>query len=101
MDSSAKIRKQELKADLHRQYLAFAGDLAKNPVLELLVGYALIQYLNENPKDHPYINGWLEKQGLELALVGAISIQQLAPALPYLGGAVSSTIGTVKALAIK
>lgn len=78
-----KIARLNAKRDRDVAAMNLVRDLAKNPVLELVGAFVLVEALQRFPADRPII-GNLQGNMLETAIGGIITVQQLAPSLPYL-----------------
>jgi hypothetical protein len=68
----------QIKAD--QQLLS---DLLKNPIIELVGGFVLVETLQRYPKSRPII-GNVQGNLIEGGIAAIIMAQQLAPSLPYL-----------------
>lgn len=95
MNETVKIAKLELQKARITAFTEVTKALLANPVVELVGAFALIEYLQRTPKNRPII-GNTQGNLMEAGISGIITVQQLAPSLPYLaqaGGDFLSAIG--------
>jgi len=78
--------------------ISLLKDLLKNPILEIVGGFVLVEVLQRYPKDRPII-GNIQGNLIEAGLTGIITVQQLAPSLPYLAESSGSILQSVGKLA--
>lgn len=96
MDKEIKIARIRAREAQWAAAMAAARELANNPVVELIGGMAAVEYLLNNPKNDPVLKFGAAKQAiLESAIVSAVVVQQLAPALPTLAQGTGNLLGTV------
>lgn len=88
---AVRLARIEKSRAIDEARLRLAGDLLKNPVIELIGAFVLVEALQRFPQDRPII-GNLQGNLLEAALSGIIGIQQLAPSLPYIADAGSKVL---------
>lgn len=98
MDESTKLRRTEIRANRDIKRSEANRDiilaLVKNPVVDLIAGFVVVEALQRFPSDHPII-GNLQGDLIEAALAGIVSIQALAPSIPYIAQGTSDLLGAV------
>lgn len=78
MKKTESIRIAEIQSQTE-----LAKAVLSNPVFELVGAVVLVEFLQRYPKSRPLIGNW-QGNALELGIGGIITVQQLAPSLPYL-----------------
>jgi len=98
------VRVARINARAHQNALLLEGlrDAAKNPIVQLLAGFAAVEFLararltiggdRDTHPNSPLLSSEAAK-ALYVGVVGTVTFQQLAPSLPYLaqGGATMLT----------
>jgi len=84
-----RLAKLQNRVMLNVAGISLVESLIKNPVVELLAAFFIVEYYQKNPKNDPLIPP-LAGTMLEASLVGAINLQQIASALPYISEATVS-----------
>ena len=97
ISDTVKIAKVKARAEKDIAQIGLVKELAKNPVIELLAGVAVITYLNKGDKSwYQSLTGIDLKAGGEFAgLIAVIGLQQIAPLAPSIA---QGTEGLSKAL---
>lgn len=83
MNETVKVARLNARRERELAYLKLAGELAKNPIVELVGGFVLVETLQRFPAERPII-GNLQGNLIEAGITGIVMAQQLAPTLPYL-----------------
>lgn len=101
MDRELKLAKMKARQAEHEETMAMARDILKNPIVELVGGFLLIQALTEttDPAKRPLIAMGTDTQIiLRAGIVTAVAVQQLAPSLPILTQGASNIAGSLAKL---
>jgi len=98
ISAEEKVAKISAKKEISLARIELARDLAKNPILELVAGFVLVETLQRYPTGRPII-GNLQGNALEGLFAGVVTVQQLAPSLPYLTQAAGQLVGSLGKLA--
>ena len=93
MDNQVKIAKINARRDLDLAQLRLFEELLKNPIIELVGAFVLIETLQRHPSSNPII-GNVQGTLMEAGVAGIISMQQIAPVLPHI---TQATAGLLKA----
>lgn len=98
MNDSLRIAKINARAMREKAELELMREIVKNPVIELIGAFVIVETLQRYPASRPIIGNW---QGniLEGSIGGIIGIQQLAPSLPYLAQATGDIMGAIGKIA--
>jgi hypothetical protein len=98
ISEAVKLARLQAKKERDLAEIGLLRDLVKNPVVELVGGYVLVEYLQRHPTARPII-GNLQGNAIEAAFTAIIAVQQLAPSVPYLAQGASDVLGAVGKLA--
>ena len=93
-DPTVKAAQILAKKEISLARIELARDLVKNPILELIAGFVLVESLQRYPSSRPII-GNLQGNALEGLFAGVVTVQQLAPSLPYLTQAAGQVLGAL------
>lgn len=102
MTRSPEIRLAQIAADRDisvAQYDMLAKLIA-NPVIELIAGYVIVEYLQSHTGAHPIIPPTAGTVA-EGAIVASVLIQQLSPSIPALAQAGGDIAGHIASIAEK
>lgn len=84
-------------ASIYSDTVKLVSELAKNPIVELILAFAVIEILQDRG-----VIGDLQGNLMEAGVAGIITAQQLSPILPDLlksAGGISSIAGLIGAVA--
>lgn len=95
MPLDLRLRRSEMRAAREMQKVQLVSEFFRNPIVELIVGFAAVEMLQRYPEHRPII-GPLAGTTLYAGIVSCVSYQQLQPALPYISQAFSDVTGIVK-----
>jgi hypothetical protein len=102
MNEAMKLAKLNYKREKELAQLQAIREISKtlmtNPIIELVGGFVLVETLQRYPTSRPII-GNLQGNVIEAAIAGIVSVQQLAPSIPYIAQGTSDILGAVSKLA--
>lgn len=93
-----KIARLRARADRRAADVEMVKAFLGNPILELVGGFVLVEVLQRTPASRPII-GNVQGNLLQTAIIGGVSLQQLAPILPTLAQAGTDIMGAAGKLA--
>lgn len=102
MSKSAEVRLAEINADRDKRVaeIDLMAKVIANPVIELISGYVIVEYLQSHPRVNPVIPN-MAGTTVEGAIIASVLLQQLAPSIPMLAQAGGDIVGHVADVATK
>lgn len=98
MNDAVKIAKIQAQRDKTIAAIGLVRDLVKNPIIEVVAGFVLVETLQRYPKNRPII-GNIQGDIIEAGIGGLIMAQQMAPLVPYATQGLGELLGAVGKLA--
>jgi len=95
---AVKVARIELQKQRETAFLEITRDLLRSPIIELVGGFVLIEYLQRTPSHRPII-GNMQGNALEAGISGLIALQQLSPILPLIAASGKDVMSTATKLA--
>lgn len=78
-----KIARLNARRDVEVATLRAVQEIMRNPIIELVGGFVLVEWLQRFPANRPII-GNLQGNLIEAGIGGVVIAQQIAPMMPYL-----------------